>query len=65
MRRVRTTRRRADLLARPPAAATADRGWACLIIDPVEQLQELAGLHDRGLLSDEEYDRQRMKVLDA
>ena len=67
MRRVRTTRLdRVDLLARPPSGSRSfDGGWTRLVVDPVEQLRELADLCDRGLLSTEEYERQRAKVLDG
>jgi hypothetical protein len=66
MRRVRTTRlHQVGLLARPPAGCRwSDASWAGLVIDPVEQLRELADLRNRGLLSGEEYERQRLKVLD-
>jgi hypothetical protein len=30
----------------------------------VRQLRELADLHDRGLLSQDEYQQQKLKVLD-
>jgi hypothetical protein len=54
-----------DLLCRPPSGAgPADRGWAELVVDPVEQLRELADLCQRGLLSPEEYEQQKAKVLD-
>jgi hypothetical protein len=67
MRRVGTSRsERVDLLARPPSAErTAESGITALIVDPVEQLRELADLFDQGLLSREEFERQRNKVLDA
>jgi hypothetical protein len=35
-----------------------------LIVDPIEQLEALADLCDRGLLSPEEFERQRAKVLE-
>ena len=67
MRRVRTTRlHHVGLLARPPAGSRwADASWSRLVVDPVEQLRELADLRNRGLLSGEEYERQRLKVLDS
>ena len=66
MKRVRTTRlHHVDLLARPPSVSRVRDGWTRLVVDPVEQLRELADLSRRGLLSDEEYERQRAKVLDA
>ena len=54
-----------DLLCRPPSGAgPTDRGWAVLVVDPVEQLRELADLCRRGLLSPEEYQLHKAKVLD-
>jgi hypothetical protein len=56
---------RPDLLDRPPATARAlGPGWASLVIDPVSQLKELADLHRRGLVSGEEYQQQKCKILD-
>lgn len=65
MRRQGTLRhRRADLLARPPCGAREPAGgWGTLLVDPIEQLEELARLHDRGLLTPEEYARQKDRVL--
>ncbi len=67
MERVRATRRNhVDLLTRPPSGAgSLDGGWARLVVDPVAQLHGLADLRDRGLLSDEQYEQQRRKVLDG
>jgi Short C-terminal domain len=54
-----------DLLARPPClAAMYDDGWAALIVDPTEQLKTLADLLARGLLSPEEYQQHKAKVLE-
>ncbi len=56
---------RPDLLARPPCLATMyDRRWAALVIDPTEQLSTLADLLARGLLSPDEYQQQKAKVLE-
>jgi hypothetical protein len=53
-----------DLLARPPVGSTEDEtGWADMIIDPVEQLKMLAQLHADGALSDEEFARQKAKIV--
>jgi hypothetical protein len=64
MRRLRTDRRRrTDLLARPPyGAQELTGGWAAALVDPVEQLEELADLRRRGLLTPDEYERQKLKV---
>jgi hypothetical protein len=67
VRRVCTPRRRGfDLLARPAVGdREAERGWATLVVDPVGQIEELADLLGRRLLSSEEFLRQRAKVLGA
>lgn len=67
MRRVGTSRSdHVDLL---PQSTRGDRTvegrCTALIVDPVEQLRELASLVDRGLLSAEEFQRQRRKVFGA
>lgn len=65
MRRDATPRnRRSDLLARPPCGARElIGGWGTLMVDPIEQLEELARLRRRGLLTSEEYERQKDRVL--
>lgn len=52
-----------SLLAGPPAR---DRGedWMSWIVDRGEQLEELADLYAKGLLSAEEFERQRARVLE-
>ncbi len=56
---------RPDLLDRPPATARElGPGWAALVVDPVSQIRELADLHRRGLVSWEEYEQQKCKILD-
>jgi Short C-terminal domain len=55
---------RTDLLVRPPCTARdLERGWAALFVDPVEQLDQLAQLYRRGLLSREEFEAQKAKVI--
>ena len=58
-------RQRTDLLARPPCGSRAyeDR-WAALVVDPAEQLAVLADLLARGLLTPEQYERQKAKVIE-
>ncbi len=61
MRGVSTSRsHRPDLLSRPPCGVPAYedsvRAW---VIDPVEQLEELADLVTRGLLSPREFEHHR------
>jgi Short C-terminal domain len=54
-----------DLLARPPCGVTVvEDAWMAFVVNPVEQLSALADLHDRGLLSPEEFARQKTKVIE-
>ena len=56
---------RSDLLSRPPCGArTYEERVRAWIVDPVEQLKELADLLSRGLLSREEFERHKAKVID-
>jgi Short C-terminal domain len=56
---------RTDLLPRPPCVAPLyDDRWAALVVDPTDQLAVLSDLLTRGLLSDDEYERQKAKVLE-
>lgn len=64
MRRVGVSRSQLiGVLTRPPYDGGERQGWAVLVVDPVEQIKELADLRDRGLLSPEEFERQKEKVL--
>jgi hypothetical protein len=64
MRRVNPGRtRQTDLLARPPWIDNEPRTWVAPVIDPVAQLEELADLRNRGLLSTQEFEEQKAKVL--
>jgi Short C-terminal domain len=67
MRRRRMHRRHeGDLLARPPVGSRElESGVAGLIVDPIEQVEELADLRRRGLLTSEEFERQKTRVWDA
>jgi hypothetical protein len=57
---------RFDLLARPPCGVrTREDSVRAWIVDPVEQLEELADLMRRGLLSREEFERHKAKVIDT
>ncbi len=60
-----TTRSRgSDLLDRPPCGVrNYEDAWMAFVVDPVEQLNALADLHDRGLLTTSEFDRQKAKVI--
>jgi hypothetical protein len=65
MRRVAASRREhPDLLTRETPEVTEDR-WAALLIDPVAQVTELADLVARGLVSPEDFERQRGKIFGA
>lgn len=50
------------LLVRRPVLAEPGPRWAP-VIDFVDQLEELADLHTRGLLSRPEFERQKRKIL--
>jgi hypothetical protein len=66
MRRVATSRREdLDLLSSTPSAVIVEDRWTALLIDPVAQVTELADLVARGLVSPEEFERQRRKVFGA
>jgi Short C-terminal domain len=59
-----TRSRPTDLLARPPCTAhDVESAWTASYVDPVAQLQELADLRARGLLSRDEFERQKAKVI--
>ena len=66
MRQLDPSRRhRIDLLMRPPCGVgTDERDWSALIVDPTDQLEALADLCARGLLSTEEFEREKAKVLE-
>ena len=66
MTKIKTTRSQgSDLLARPPCGVrTHEDAWLRFLVDPVEQLSALADLHVRGLLSPDEFERQKAKVLE-
>jgi hypothetical protein len=53
-----------DLLPRPPCGV-GDLGgrWAGLVPDPVAQIEELADLVDRGLLSRAEFEELKARVV--
>jgi hypothetical protein len=60
----RSRSHRIDLLARPPCTARdLERGLDASFIDPVEQLKELAELRARGLLSRQEFEEEKAKVI--
>lgn len=63
MRRTSTSRGgHLDLLTEAPLEPAVGDRWAVLLIDPVAQVNELADLVARGLVSPEEFERQRRKV---
>jgi Short C-terminal domain len=64
MRRVGDSRSQLiGVLARPPCAASPEEPWAVVVPNPVKQIEALAELRDRGLLTPEEFARQKTKVL--
>ncbi|WP_116948964.1 SHOCT domain-containing protein [Jiangella endophytica] len=67
MRRVATTRaHETDLLVRPPCPDLPGPSRSSgLVVDPVEQLKALDDLVARGLLSPEEFERQKGRILPA
>jgi hypothetical protein len=53
-----------DLLPRAPfGTGEVEQPWAVYLVDPAAQVRELADLLHRGLLSVEEFERQKAKVL--
>jgi len=62
----RTGQSRNDLigvLTRPPCSGGRAEQWARSVVDPVGQIEALAELRERGLLSAEEFDQQKSRVL--
>ena len=62
-RRTRSRDECVDLLVREPPSWTTSDTWLRLLVDPAAQLRELSALAAQGLLSAEELERQRRKVL--
>ena len=67
MRRVRSGSRSSypNLLIGLPSTRHLDDRWADLLIDPAAQVAELADLVERGLVSPEQFERQRRKIFEA
>jgi len=61
-RTARSRKEHRDLLAGALPAVRTEDPWAAMLIDPVAQLAELADLVARGLVSPEDFERQRKKV---
>jgi hypothetical protein len=54
-----------DLLTRPPCGVDhPDDSWMAYVVDPAEQLKSLAERVERGLLTREEYQVQKDKILE-
>lgn len=54
-----------DLLVRPPCGPRSwDKSWALLFADPAVQIRAIAELRAAGLLTQEEFERQKAKALD-
>jgi hypothetical protein len=60
-RRGGSRQKRPDLLDSIPVSAPAQDLWTTLYVDPAAQMAALADLVERGLVSPEEYERQRAK----
>ena len=60
----RSRSQRLDLL-RPHGLNSVEIWGTALIVDPRAQLREIADLVERGLVSLEEFERQRRKIADA
>lgn len=56
---------RPGLIGRPPSDRPHQRAmhWTPPLVDVVDQLEALAALFARGLLSDEDVDRQKRRIL--
>jgi hypothetical protein len=64
MRRIEGSRNELiGLLTRPPSSDGRAEEWGRTVGDPVRQIEALADLRDRGLLSPEEFDQQKSRVL--
>ena len=64
MDRTKTARDRIpDLLTRPPLLRwQVTTSWPHPLVDPVQQLEALADLLRRGLLSRQEFERQKQRI---
>jgi len=58
-----TTRHERDLLVRRPWLDEPTPSWCPAFIDVIDQLEELAVMFRRGLLSRDEFDRQKRNLL--
>ena len=54
---------RPNLLARPPCGVGWHGDVASMVVDPAAQLDVLADLMTRGLMSRDEFEREKFKVL--
>jgi hypothetical protein len=61
----RARRRIPDLMARDPSTVAEARqgAWASFLVDPVAQIRELDDLRDRGLVSSEEFDDLKARIV--
>lgn len=59
---LRAQQRQAELLENL-AAGSSVRGTESEALDPIAQIERLAGLRDRGLVSDEEFEAKRIELL--
>lgn len=54
--------RRPGLLARPPDSDSESR-FSSLLVDPIEQLEQLRNLYAQGVLSQEEFESQKARLV--
>ncbi len=63
MPRLRPVSRERDVLVRPPWLDPRPSPWRPPVVDVTDQLEELAALLRSGVLSREDFERQKRKVL--
>jgi hypothetical protein len=64
MRRVTASRAGlVGVLVRPPCSSSELASWVQLAVNPVEQIEELADLQRRGLLTPQEFEYQKTKII--
>jgi hypothetical protein len=59
----RTANRQADMAAPPPEAPAAAPPPAPAAPDSTAELQQLAALHEQGILTDEEFEAKKKQIL--
>jgi hypothetical protein len=54
-----------DLLSRPPCRDTSANWWMNWLVSPADQVEQLADLYRKGLMSAEEFERQKAKIFEG